>query len=248
MINKQTLQSQTRNFLAAISIGISIGILGSTAYAAEDEALSVIFTPEDLGLRIGMPEQEMLGALASKGFGFKPGGKYERIQGSKQFAPMLDYILAVSEEAGAREVWDSVGVFLGVKDGILVAVGRNTVFARFEGLNAYFATDKALEASRGPPDGLFPYYKPRRSKEREFVNRFNSLVWHMEQRPSSDAEPESHVWVQDDVMTILTVRYSVLMDQRAKKSHREVSLWYLHYCSFSITDKIFETYQLDCSK
>lgn len=244
MKNKQAMLFLTR----CVFFVISICVLSSASYGADEEDLSLVFKPEDFGLRVGMPEQEMLGALVSQGFAFKAGGKYERVQGSKQFAPLLDYILAVSEESGARDVWDSVGVFLGVKDGILVAVGRNTVFGRFDGLKAYHASDEALQVSRGPPDGLFPYYKPRRSKERESVNRFNSLIWHMERRPSSDAEPESHVWVQDDVMTILTVRYSVDLDQRPVTNHREVSLWYLHYCSFPDTDKIFETYQLDCSK
>ena len=125
MKNKQAMLFLTR----CVFFVISICVLSSASYGADEEDLSLVFKPEDFGLRVGMPEQEMLGALVSQGFAFKAGGKYERVQGSKQFAPLLDYILAVSEESGARDVWDSVGVFLGVKDGILVAVGRNTVFA-----------------------------------------------------------------------------------------------------------------------
>jgi len=227
-------------------IAILSGILCGTALAKDEEDLNQAFKPEDLGLVIGMPEQDLLTALATQGFSFKSGGKYERVQGSKQFAPLLDYVLVVSEEAGAGDVWGSGDMLLGVKGGMLVAVGENFVLGRFEGLKTFTQTTTALEVSLGPVDGILPNYLPKRNKEYEMLDQINGLIWYLGQRPSSAAEPESHVWSHGDVMTILTVRYGIELDRRIDEYHREVSLWYLHFCSFPIMEKIFKSNTFNC--
>jgi len=222
------------------------GILCSPAPAEDEEDLDQAYLPQDLGLAIGMPEQELLTALASQGFSFKAGGRYERIKGSKQFGRLLDYVLVVSKDAGAGDIWGQGDILLGVRDGMLVAIGQNFVMGRFEGLNAFQQTGTGLEAVLGPATGILPNYSPKRRKEQDILDELNGLIWYLEERPSSAAEPDTHVWSHGDVMTILTVRYSIELDRRVDEYHREVSLWHLHFCSFPIMEKIFSSNAYDC--
>lgn len=222
------------------------GILCGSALAGDEEDLDQAYMPQDLKLEIGMPEQDLLTALGGQGFSFKAGGKYERIKGSKQFERLLDYVLVVSEDAGAGDIWGQGDMLLGVKDGMLVAIGQNFVMGRFEGLKAFQQTGAGLEASLGPATGILPNYSPKRTKEQKIVDDFNGLVWYLEERPSSAAEPDTHVWSHGDVMTILTVRYGIELDRRVDEYHREVSLWHLRFCSFPIMEKIFSSNTYNC--
>ena len=224
------------------------GVLCGPALAEDEEDLNRAYMPEDLKLEIGMPEQELLTALATQGFSFKAGGKYESIKGSKQFGRLLDFVLVVSKDAGAADIWGEGDMLLGVKDGILAAIGENFVMGRFEGLKAFQQTGAGLEASLGPATGILPNYRPKRRKEEDIVDEFNGLVWYLEERPSSAAEPDTHVWSHGDVMTILTVRYGIELDRRVDEYHREVSLWHLHFCSFPIMEKIFKSNNYNCEK
>ena len=225
-----------------------MAMLCSPVLAEDEEDLNQAYLPQDLGLTIGMPEQELLTALATQGFSFKAGGKYERIKGSKQFGRLLDFVLVVSKDAGAGDIWGQGDILLGVKDGMLVAIGQNFVMGRFEGLNAFQQTGAGLEASLGPATGILPNYRPKRRKEQDILDEFNGLVWYLEERPSSAAEPDTHIWSHGDVMTILTVRYSIELDRRVDEYHREVSLWHLHFCSFPIMEKIFKSNNYNCGK
>ena len=243
-----TMTKATSNLTHFFLAVILSCILCGPAFAENEEDLNQAFMPLDLGLAIGMPEQELLTALATQGFSFKAGGKYERIKGSKQFGRLLDFVLVVSEEAGASEIWGQGDMLLGVRNGMLVAIGQNFVMGRFEGLKAFQQTDAAPKASIGPADGILPNYRPKRIKEQAIIDEFNGLVWYLEERPSSSAEPDTHVWTHGDVMTILTVRYGIELDRRVDEYHREVSLWHLHFCSFPIMEKIFKSNNYNCSK
>ena len=236
--------TMTHYFLVLILMGILCG----PALAEDDEDLNQAYLPQDLGLTVGMPEQELLTSLATQGFSFKAGGKYERIKGSKQFERLLDFVLVVSKDAGAGDIWGQGDLLLGVKDGMLTAIGQNYVMGRFDGLKAFQQTETGLEASLGPSTGILPNYRPKRTKEQKILDDFNGLVWYLEERPSSAAEPDTQVWSHGDVMTILTVRYSIELDRRVDEYHREVSLWHLHFCSFPIMDNIFKSNNYNCGK
>jgi hypothetical protein len=228
---------------------VSIYLLSGPLYAAdkaEEADLDWAYAPEDFGFYIGMPEQELFTALASHGMSFKEGGKYERVQGSKTFAPMMDFALVISEAAGARDVWDSETVLLGVKDGALVAVGRHIDLSRFEGLQTFKTTTTTLQESLGTATGLFPRYKAKRRKNQKAIDQFNEMIWYSDEWPNSKAKPESWVWPQGEVITIFTVRYNVSVGQALGSNNRELSLWYLHFCSFPMMDKILPENNFNC--
>ena len=204
--------------------------------------------PDHYGFSIGMDEQEMLTALGSQGFSFKDGGEYERVRGSKEYAPMLDYVLVVSKEAGASAIWNAGNVMLGVKDGSLVAIGEAESYSRFEGYDIYRESISDLDTAIGPADGILPIYQARKAKEFEQVNQFDSLIWHLQERASSEADPETTAWIHDNVLTVLAVRYDSEIDRRTDKYHRTVILWHLDYCAFPVLDKFYKKQPIECGK
>jgi hypothetical protein len=237
----------TSHIISCLWLLISI-LYAHSAFAKEEPDLNYAFMPENFGLRIGMPESELLGALSKQGFAFNDEGKYKRVQGSKKYAPMLDYVLVIGEDAGGKAIWNVDFVVLGVKDGVLTAVGERNEFKRFDGLNAFEQTLAGLELSLGPSPGIFPNYQARKPTDYEPVNQLMSLIWSLEEKAPSDSDPKSRIWSHDDVMTVLTVRYGIEIDRRIDRYHRTLTLWHLDFCSISIMDTIFVKHEFDCSQ
>jgi hypothetical protein len=72
------------------------------------------------------------------------------------------------------------------------------------------------------------------------------MIWYSDEWPNSKAEPESWVWPHGEVMTVLTVRYSVSVGQALGSNNRELSQWYLHFCSLPMLGEMFPENNFTC--
>jgi len=221
--------------MVALLAGMTLNV---TAMAQEPEVYQ-LHMADHFGLNIGMPEQDMLNTLGSLGFVFNDQGEYERVKGSKEYAPMLDYMLVVHKAAGAEGIWNAGNVLLGVKDGALAAIGEFDSHDRFVGQEIYLEQEVNLAELLGESHGILANYDPRKSDEYDEVTRFYGFIWNMQEKPPSDADPETAVWFNDNVMTILAMRFDQELDERVDRYHRSVMLWNLDFCAFDVLQKFY---------